>query len=138
MWLRRQDWPERLAELVEARRHAPFVWGVHDCAMFAADAVEAMVCEDPLAAWRGAYSTEAEGDALTEAAGGFEAFMVEAFRAFGAPCCPPVLAQRGDPGLVRYGNAVSLGISLGHCVVVPGLTGLSFLAPRMMFRAWAV
>lgn len=138
MWLRRQDWPERLAELVEARREAEFTWGSFDCAMWAADAVVAVAGEDPLAHVRGTYSTEAEADAILAAAGGFEAFMVEAFRAFGAPECPTCLLQRGDVGLVRYGNQLSAAVSLGHCAAVPGLHGLSFLAPRMFVRGWAI
>ena len=67
---RRPDWPERLAVLVEARRHAPFVWGTHDCAMFAADAVLAQTDRDFLARWRGAYAAEEQGEAIT---GGAEA-----------------------------------------------------------------
>ncbi len=138
MWLRRQDWPERLAELIEARRQMPFTWGVFDCAMFAADAVVAVTGEDPLAAVRGRYSTEAAAEAITDAAGGFEAFMVEQFRAFGAPQCPPEFLQRGDVGLVRYGNQLSAAVMLSGAVAAPGINGLSFLAPRMLVRGWAV
>ena len=135
---RRQDWPERLADLVEARRYAPVVWGVHDCAMFAADAVLEITARDPLAQWRGAYATEAEGEAITAPAGGFAPFMAAAFAAFGAAECPPSLACRGDVGLVRYGNTESMGVVLGGIVAVPGLDGLSFLRRAALLRAWTV
>ena len=135
---RRQDWPERLSALVEARRHAAFTWGVHDCAMFAADAVLLMTGRDPLAEWRGRYGDEAEGDALTEAMGGFELFMSAAFARFGAPECPSAMTQRGDVALVAYGNTRSLGIILGGSVAVPGLDRLSFLPTRLICRAWAI
>ena len=135
---RRQDWPERLAELIEARREAEFAWGTHDCGMFAADAVVAITGADPLQEWRGAYDTEEGADAIIAGFGGYEAFMVSAFRAFGAPECPACLLQRGDVGLVRYGNNLSAAVSLGHCAAVPGISGLSFLAPRMFVRGWAI
>ena len=36
---RLRDWPERLDALLRARADWPFVWGVHDCCTFCADAV---------------------------------------------------------------------------------------------------
>jgi hypothetical protein len=133
---RRPDWPERLAALVEARRHAPFTWGTHDCAMFAADAVLVQTDRDFLARWRGAYATEEQGDAIT--GGAFGTFMEAALAAFGAAECPAGLAQRGDVALVRYGNTRSLGVVLGGSVAVPGLVGLSFLSPRHLERVWVI
>lgn len=133
---RRPDWPERLAALVEARRHTPFVWGAHDCAMFAADAVLAQTDRDFLARWRGSYRTEDEGEAIT--GGAFTDFMAAALKVFGAEDCPPGLAQRGDVALVRYGNTRSLGVCLGGSVAVPGLARLSFLPPGAVERVWVV
>ena len=34
---RLHDWMPRLAAVVVARMGAPFVWGLHDCCVFAAD-----------------------------------------------------------------------------------------------------
>jgi hypothetical protein len=123
--------------LVEARRHAPFVWGTHDCAMFAADAVLAQTDRDFLARWRGAYATEDQGEAIITG-GAFGTFMAAALAAFGAAECPAGLAQRGDVALVRYGNTRSLGVVLGGSVAVPGLVGLSFLSARHIERVWVV
>jgi hypothetical protein len=136
--IRVPDWPERLAEFVEERRNVPFVWGVHDCAMFAADAVLLQTREDPLRAWRGAYHTEEAGHLITAPAGGFVAFMGAAFRAFGAPVCPTVMAQRGDVGIASYGNTESLALVLGETVAVPGPDRLSFLPVRHLTAAWAI
>jgi hypothetical protein len=133
---RRSDWPERLAALVEARRHVPFTWGAHDCAMFAADAVLAQTDRDFLARWRGAYATEDQGEAIT--GGAFGTFMAAALAAFGAAECPTGLAQRGDVALVRYGNTQSLGVVLGGSVAVPGLSRLSFLPAGTIERVWVV
>jgi hypothetical protein len=136
--IRCADWPERLAEFIEERRNVPFLWGTHDCAMFAADAVLLMTREDPLRAWRGAYHTEEGGHLITAPAGGFVPFMAAAFRAFGAPVCPPVLAQRGDVGIASYGNTESLAVVLGEHVAVPGIDRLTFLPVARLTAAWAI
>lgn len=39
---RYNDWPERLFAFFDARRQDPFEWGKNDCAIFFADAVQAM------------------------------------------------------------------------------------------------
>lgn len=132
------DWGSRLAALVEERRDAPFAWGRHDCAMFAADAVLAITGRDPLAAWRGAYSTEEGGAAITDPAGGFEAFMVAAFADHGSPDCPVAFAQRGDVALIQLRNLVSLAVVLDGVVAAPGTDGIEFLRPRVVRRVWAV
>lgn len=50
---RAPDWRARLAALVEQRRAAPFVWGAHDCCLWASDAVLAMTGLDVAAPLRG-------------------------------------------------------------------------------------
>ena len=55
--MRRADWPERLAEFIEARRLEPFAWGKNDCALFAADAVNLLIGVDYAESLRG-YTTE--------------------------------------------------------------------------------
>lgn len=135
---RLQDWPERLAAFVEERRHAPFAWGSHDCAMFAGSAIEAQTGTDPCAAFRGRYSGEDGAEAITAPAGGFEALLAATLAEFGAPECPPAVAQRGDVGLVRVGNTEALGVVLGGVVAVPGVERLQFVPVGRVYRAWAV
>ena len=53
---RLEDWPERLAAFVEARRAMPFRWGQNDCALFAADAVAAVTGVDLAERWRGLWA----------------------------------------------------------------------------------
>jgi hypothetical protein len=95
--------PERLAALIEARRHTPFAWGTHDCCLFAADAVLATTGADPAAEWRGRYDSEAEALELLGARG-LEGTVADAMAAFGAPECPVLAAQRGDVVLATSGN----------------------------------
>lgn len=40
------DWRARLCALIDARRSAPFQWGVRDCCLFGADGVAAMTGDD--------------------------------------------------------------------------------------------
>jgi len=54
---RRPDWKIRLSRYVTEAWHRPFEPGVHDCALFAAGAVEAMTGVDPADGWRGRYTT---------------------------------------------------------------------------------
>ncbi|WP_439547863.1 DUF6950 family protein [Falsiroseomonas sp.] len=133
---RLQDWPERLAELVEDRRHAPFRWGGHDCVLWAADAVLACTGQDPAAEWRGRYATEAEADAIIGTAGGLAELVARAQAQRGAGECAVAHAQRGDTALVEYGNTLMMGVVLGDLVAVPGLNGLVFLKLRAARRAW--
>lgn len=82
----------RLNGYLRAARVKPFGYGPGelDCARFVADFVLAEVGVDPLARWRGRYSTEAEADAILRANGGLVG----------------VLAEGLDPLLPRAGAAM--------------------------------
>ncbi len=129
------DWPERLAALIETRRHAPFAWGSHDCMLFAADAVLACTGRDPAAEWRGRYTTEAQAEAIM-GEGGLYALVRQVEDARGTALCPPHLAQRGDTALVMRGNQAIMGVVLGDQVALPGLDGLVFVPLAAARRAW--
>jgi len=51
------DWRSRLLSYLVAERAAPFEYGSHDCALFAAGAVAAMTGVDYAAPYRGHYRT---------------------------------------------------------------------------------
>lgn len=135
---RSQDWPERLAAFIDARRYAPFAWGTNDCATLAADAVLELTGVDPMASLRGTYGTEDEADGVISAAGGLEALADSLAAAAGLGACLPLFAQRGDVVLVEHGNILALGVVTGDAVAVPGPDGLAFLPLRAAARAWAV
>lgn len=136
---RRQDWPERLAELVEARRAEPFRWGAHDCCLFAADAVLALTGRDPAAAWRGRYATEAEAEAVLAEAGSLVETVALACAAAGLPEIPaPAAARRGDLALINQGNQPAMGVVLGEAIAAPGPDGLACVPLDRAIRAWAV
>lgn len=130
---RLENWPERLAEFIEARREASFEWGVNDCCLFAADAVLEITGVD-LADREARYSTEEEAEALLEARGG----LVGLLAATGLRECAVPLAQRGDVVLMADDNLRGLGVVLGPYVAHPTLRGLAFIPRGACVRAWAV
>lgn len=134
---RRQDWPERLASVIEQRRHTPFRWGTQDCCSFAADAVLAMTGHDWLAPHRGAYFDAKSAEAII-GADGLEALVAGLMEAFGAQECPAGFVQRGDVALVLLGNELTVGVVLDQVVAAPGLRRLDFVPGSTIQRAWGV
>lgn len=131
------DWPERLAALLAERADVPFEWGAQDCMTFAADAVVALTGRDPIAAWRGAYASEAEGDAIV-GPGGLLEFVRRMMVDFGAPECPVDFAQRGDWAMVLVGNQMIAGVVAGAVVAAPGARGLAYVPLRRAVAVWAI
>lgn len=130
-------WPERLAEFFAARQSVPFEWGKQDCMTLAADAVVILTGRDPIARWRGAYGTEAEGDAIVGEAG-LLPFVERMMADFGAPACPVPLAQRGDWAMVTVGNQFVAGVVTGAFVAAPGARRLAHVPLRRAVAAWAI
>lgn len=130
------DWPERLAALIEERRHQPFEWGRHDCVLFAADAVRACTGLDPAAQFRGTYASEVEAEALLALRGGLAGTIEWSQAERGAPACLRELAQRGDTALVELGNTLAMGVVLGTDVAVPGPDSLVWAPLRAAHRVW--
>ena len=118
--MRRNDWPERLAAFVDARRRAAFRWGTNDCCIFAADWVLEATGVDPAAHWRG-YASEAEAQAIIDAAGGLRGLVSLPERA------TTRLAQRGDVVLAEHEGRQLFGVVIGGgWYAAPGLRGLEF------------
>lgn len=121
--MRRDDWPERLAAFVDARRRAAFRWGVNDCAMFAADWVLEATGVDHAGRLRW-YTSEEEAQAIIDGAGGMRELVSLPERA------TPRLAQRGDVVLAEHEGQQLFGVVIGGGrYVAPGLRGLE---PRPM------
>lgn len=130
------DWSPRLFAYLAGVTRRPLAPGAHDCALFAAGAVEAMTGVDPAAAWRGQYRSFNAGlKALRQA--GFRNHVALVASQF--PAVPPAFAQVGDIGVIRQrGQLPALGIFTGESLAVLRDTGLGF-APRALARqAWRV
>lgn len=118
--IRKDDWPERLAEFIDVRRERAFSWGSQDCALFAADAVLAMTGVDLAKKLRG-YKTAAGATRRIKAAGGMRNFASALTEKH------PGLAQRGDVVLVTLDGRETFGIVAGNAKWCgPGADGLVF------------
>lgn len=129
------DWPERLADYIEARRGVPFAWGVNDCAHFAAGALQALTGADPLGAWRGRWADEAQAQQVLQALGGI---AWAARQLLGRPLRHPALAPRGAVVCARMAGVPILGVLLGPVWCAPGAHGLEFRPAHEVRLAWGV
>lgn len=117
---RHHDWPERLFEFIESRRHMPFAWGSNDCALFPADAVQIITGVDLAAEWRG-YTTEIGAARHIRDVGGMVGFTKRLREK------PNDLANLGDVILASIEGRETFGIVLrdGRWAA-PGADGLVF------------
>ena len=128
------DWEIRLSALVAERIDEPFVWGANDCALFAADCIEAMTGIDPAGSVRGQWGCEGEAVRVIAKQGGLGAYVAR----LGLSEVPPLCAQRGDLVLHRRDGCDALAICLGDKLVGPSDSGLLFFGLGNGERAWRV
>lgn len=133
---RRPDWqPLLFAYLAEVTRRqlAP---GEHDCALFAAGAVEAMTGVDPAAEWRGRYTSFKAGLKALKKTGVRDHIALVSIH---FPPVAPAFAQVGDLGVIRLpAELPALGIFTGEHLGVLRDTGLGFVPRDMAREAWRV
>ena len=143
---RKEHWDTRaLHDFLLSRADAPFVWGQHDCALFAADAIGAMTGVDIAEEFRGKYSDESGAKAtIRSIARGSTVAEAAAYcaRKHGLAEWPfPLFARRGDLVVVRNadGSVIAGIVHLnGRHVVAAGEKGLLRLPMRSVLRAWHV
>lgn len=130
-----QDRPAALAALIEKHRDTPFAWGVHDCCLWAANAVQVQTGSDPAAKWRGTYSLRGEARALMEREFGGEIENIAGV--VGWQEVSNLKARRGDIVSAKFkGYGVSLGVCLGSKAAFAGKTGLVFVPMSEIRRTW--
>lgn len=134
--VRHQFWEEALAIYLDRVAEEPFVWGKRDCALFAADCVNAMCGVDPAQAYRGKYDTAyGAAKALREYGAGT---LLKTMRATFHKEVNIHFAQRGD---VVMKDATTTGICVGRfCYFVGveegqvGLVPITTSSCRYAFR----
>lgn len=107
------DWPTLLDSFLRAHASERFQYGRWDCALFVADAVQAMTGVDVAAKFRGHYGSRREAlRAIKEYTGStsIRAIAETVFAEHGLREVAVARAQRGDAVLVRRGRDWSLGI----------------------------
>ena len=134
------DWPERLQRLIKQNRNEPFVWGAHDCALFACNVVRELTGTDFAEAFRGAYSDK-RGAAMALKAFASGGLVETIDKIAGANRCPDISihrARRGDVVLCDQDGMKALGICLGATFAAAGPEGLTFHPMSRSERAWSV
>jgi hypothetical protein len=123
--IRSPGWERRLARVTEKHISLPGEWGVSDCLLTMADAVEAVTETDIMVKWRGKYKTEAGAAKLMKKNGcdTVEDVLRDFFR------LPPVgrlSARRGDVGIVLQGGQPTAGYVCEYGFAAKGPRGLTF------------
>jgi hypothetical protein len=128
-----QDWQVRFEAFLKARRREPFAWGSNDCALFAADAVEAITGEHLCPQLRGHRNVR---QALRTLAceGGVRGIATQAL---GEPI-RPVFARVGDVVVVPAGKRESLAVCNGQTALLPGPDSMAAVSMRLALAAWRV
>jgi hypothetical protein len=129
--MRINAWEEALVNYIATKRHEPFEYGVNDCCLFAAGAVEAITTEDPMPEFRGKYdSIKGSLKAIKDiGAGTLEATMDGKF--------PEVAighAQRGD--LAFFDD--SIGVVMGSFAYFVSDDGLERVNRSLWDKCWGV
>lgn len=119
---RHRDWPARLRLWLAGIARTPFQPGTHDCALFAAGAVEAMTGTDLAAGWRGRYRTLQGGIRVLRRAG--HANHIALARAHLPATSKP---QPGDLAVVPTPEGLALGVVQGTHVYAPAAVGWGLL-----------
>ena len=135
MMARLPDWRGRLSACIDASLQRPFEWGVHDCALFAADAVLAMTGTDVAVGWRGRYRSAAGAKRILRKTGYLDHGSM-AGTLLGE--IPPALAVVGGVAVVEGPDGPALGVVLGATIAVPGTDGLGFLPRSEALRTFHV
>jgi len=129
--MRISTWEDALVNYIITKRQEPFEYGVNDCCMFAAGAVEAITGEDPMAEFRGQYdSLKTSLQVIKDiGAGTLEATMDGKFSevAIGH-------AQRGD--LAFFDDSV--GVVMGGFAYFVSDDGLERINRSLWDKCWSV
>ncbi|MBF2747797.1 hypothetical protein ISN41_06720 [Enterobacter bugandensis] len=131
--MKHPDWHNRLIAVIRAAEKRPFLWGEHDCCLFAADCAKAMTGDNFADGWRGTYDSETGAKkALLRGGGSLEKVLAKCLDEV-----PVKMAQRGDIAVVENAGTRCAGVIYGGAVWVPGETGLVCLRIKPL-SAWRV
>jgi len=127
-----------------ARETMEFAWGTNDCALFAADAVEAITGVDIAEDFRGKYTTEKKAFALiaklTKGTTVADAASYCAAKHELVEYEYPLMAKRGDLVVVEDDSRLIAGVVhlSGRHVVAVGEGGLKRVPLTAIKKAWTI
>lgn len=109
MMPRLEEWQEPFFAYIDASRTAAFAWGVHDCCLFAAGAVDVLTGSTLAAQLRLCYTDEASALAYIASFGSLEA----AVSSWLGPSRAPNFAGPGDIVIANLELGPTIGVCLG-------------------------
>lgn len=136
MLTRAEDWSARLAEQTARAFYKPFAWGQHDCALFAADCIDAMTDARIAQRYRGTYKTAAQAKRITGP--DLECFVELMAAEHHLREVPVLEAQRGDVAVFDSAHGPTLGVVVGRHIAAPGPQYLVLELITRGRRAWRV
>lgn len=125
-------WQSALAALIARRMEVPFEWGKHDCALWAADAVQAVTGDDPANDLRGTYSTPTQAADIMRSSGGLTSLADSKL----GPRIKPTFAQSGDIVLCVVNGREALAVCTGRHIMAQGESGLVAVPMSSAALAW--
>jgi hypothetical protein len=137
------NWQTRLSEYIVSKATTKFRYGVLDCGLFLAGAIEAMTGEDVAEGLRGHYKNRKEAfEAIREMCGTptTEAIAAHLAQKHGVKEVPILFAQAGDAVVLRHGRRSSLGIVAMHGteIITPYKDGLLRLPLESATKAYRI
>lgn len=135
------DWETRLNRQLMAAANRPFEWGSHDCALFVAGVIDAVLGVDPAGQWRGTYDSEysALRRCMERVGGGWETAIREGAAGLRLRRVDPRFAHRGDVGLARGSDGLICAVAcVGSTWVGTGPGGLVDARTCDIVAAWQV
>lgn len=130
------SWAERLTFYVMENQFKPYVWGQHDCVLFAMNGIWVTTGVDPIPEYRvSLWKSEAEARAMLEAEGGLITAMDKRFKR--RPNTQTF--WRGDPVLVYDKDGLpSLALCTGRSCAAPGEEEVLYMPMKDAVIVWAV
>ena len=143
MLTRLPDWPSRLEAYLAKNQLRSFRYGLWDCALFVADAIEAMTGTDIAACYRDRYRTRSKARRVAASLGGktsVQAIAESVTQAHGMPEVPVLQASRGDLALIRRPRDYSFGLVAlnGTELLIALKVGFGAIPLGRACRAWRV
>lgn len=132
--MRREDWFERLNEVIDRHREVTFEYGKTDCFTFTTEAIVAIRGSSPGESWIG---YQGEREALKALARSGFVNLGDAYAAHFEEI-PPSFAGRGDLVEVTVRNHHGSGICVGAEVACLSPDGLIFVGRDKITRAFRI
>lgn len=131
--MRLHDWQVRFEAFARERAREPFAWGRNDCALFAADAVEAITGRHLCEELRGHRSAR-EALRVLQEIGGVRGL---ATAALGEPI-PALMAAVGDVVVIQAGKREALAVCNGSSAITAGPAEMVAVSMQQALAAWKV